>query len=220
MDDTETIQRQARALGDPTRHGIFRYLVDAAAPIDVAKLTGHFGLNHNAIRQHLAKLVDVGLVVESTAASSGPGRPRLVYEINPNAESRWGIQGPYERLAGFLSEIIRTGDSPIEVGRREGLRIGNSAVTTRTTLQRLEATMAREGFQPEVRQRGKRVDIVLRNCPFESTAVVDPDTVCALHRGLAEGLAEAAGGVVVDDLIAKNPTTAACQLKMHIQTAN
>jgi DNA-binding transcriptional ArsR family regulator len=49
-----TLQQQARALGDPTRHAIFRYIVDAGDAVDVAELTGQFGFNHNAIRQHLA----------------------------------------------------------------------------------------------------------------------------------------------------------------------
>ena len=52
-----SMQEQARALGDPTRHDIFQYVVAAEGPIGVAELTEHFGLNHNAIRQHLAKLV-------------------------------------------------------------------------------------------------------------------------------------------------------------------
>src|SRR4051812_37520204 len=100
------LQEQARALGDPTRHGIFRYVADAGRPVGVAEMTAHFGLNHNAIRQHLAKLLDAGLVVESTVPIAGPGRPRLVYEIDPAAESRWGVVGPYERLSLLLAEII------------------------------------------------------------------------------------------------------------------
>ena len=107
-----TLQQQARALGDPTRHEIFRYIADASFPVDVAELTDHFGLNHNAIRQHLAKLVDAGLVVEDTAPSSGRGRPRLVYVLDPGAESRWGVTGPYERLSRWLAEMVRTGDTP------------------------------------------------------------------------------------------------------------
>jgi len=49
---------QARALGDPTRHEVFRYIADGARSVDVAELTEHVGLHHNAVRQHLAKLVD------------------------------------------------------------------------------------------------------------------------------------------------------------------
>ena len=85
-----SLQVQARALGDPTRHEVFRYLVDADRPVDVAELTDHFGLNHNAIRQHLAKLVDAALVIEETAPRAGRGRPRLVYRLDPATESRWG----------------------------------------------------------------------------------------------------------------------------------
>jgi DNA-binding transcriptional ArsR family regulator len=31
--------------------------------VDVAELTEHYGLNHKAIRQHLAKLADAGLIL-------------------------------------------------------------------------------------------------------------------------------------------------------------
>ena len=31
-----TLQQQARALGDPTRHGVFRYIADADGPVDIA----------------------------------------------------------------------------------------------------------------------------------------------------------------------------------------
>ena len=88
-----TLQRQARALGDPTRHEVFRVVAQAGRPIDVAELTEHFGLNHNAIRQHLAKLVEAELVVETKAPATGRGRPRLVYEVDPRSESRWGVAG-------------------------------------------------------------------------------------------------------------------------------
>ncbi len=117
-----TLQQQARALGDPTRHEVFRYVADAEAAVGVAELTAHFELNHNAIRQHLAKLVDAGLVVETSVPTGGRGRPRLAYAVDPRAESRWGVTGPYERLSLLLAEMISTGDSPEEVGRRAGRR--------------------------------------------------------------------------------------------------
>ena len=71
--DDDTLQEQARALGDPTRHEIFRYIADAGRPVDVAELTSHLGLNHNAIRQHLAKLVNADLVTEGHAPITGRG---------------------------------------------------------------------------------------------------------------------------------------------------
>lgn len=64
---------QARALADPTRYSIFDVLGRAARAMPVAALVDHFGLNHNTVRQHLAKLVDAGLVVGS-APLHRPGR--------------------------------------------------------------------------------------------------------------------------------------------------
>src|SRR4051812_35541315 len=113
-----TLQEQARALGDPTRYGIFQYVADAARTVDIAELTKHFGLNHNAIRQHLAKLLSAGLVTEEHAERSGRGRPRLLYRLDPSAESRWGVAGPYEQLSVLLAEILLTGDSAFDVGKR------------------------------------------------------------------------------------------------------
>lgn len=206
------LQVEARALGDPTRHGIFRYLVDAGGPIDVAELTEHFGFNHNAIRQHLAKLMDAGLVLEAVGAPTGRGRPRLQYTIDPSAEGRWGVSGPYERLAVLLTEIVRSGDSPVEVGRRAGLRqrLGDS---DGDSVEEFVSFMARQGFEPTVRCRGDVVDVTLEVCPFATAVLADPDTICALHLGLARGVAQSLGGITVEALTPKDPRRAHCRLR-------
>jgi predicted ArsR family transcriptional regulator len=209
------LQLQARALGDPTRHELFRYIADAARPVDVAELTEHLGLHHNAIRQHLAKLVEAGLVAEATAAPVGRGRPRLCYTVDASAESRWGVTGPYERLTLLLTEIIRTGDSPVEVGRRAGRRARRS--DDADPVAGLVEEMARHGFEPAAKRRGNEVDIVLGACPFETTALADPDTVCGLHLGLAFGTADSLGGLVVDELVPRDPRRAKCRLRCHIE---
>ena len=82
MDDT-TLQAQARALGDPTRHAIFRQIADAGRPVGIAELTEQFDVHHNAIRQHLAKLVAAGLLVEAKAPTNGRGRPRWAKHRTP-----------------------------------------------------------------------------------------------------------------------------------------
>jgi predicted ArsR family transcriptional regulator len=211
-----TLQLQARALGDPTRHGIFRHIVDAGSPVDIEELTEAFGVNHNAVRQHLAKLVDAGLVTETKAARSGPGRPRLVYAVDPAAESRWGAIGPYERLSVLLTEIIASGDTPVEVGRRAGRRFAVAATPAESTISDVARFMASQGFEPEVRRRGGRIDMVLGSCPFESAVLADPNVVCDLHLGLAEGLVDGADELVLDELIAKDPRRAGCRLHFHL----
>ncbi len=215
---TPTLQEQARALGDPTRHAIFRYVVDAGSPIDVEELTSHFGLNHNAIRQHLAKLVQANLVAEAHAPITGRGRPRLNYRVHPAAESRWGATGPYERLSLLLAEILRTGDSVVEVGRRAGRRQRLGGATDDDPVALVVDAMERQGFEPSVRTRGEKVDVVLRTCPFATTALADPDTVCTLHLGMAQGIVELTNGrIVIDELVPHDPRRANCRLRLHLE---
>jgi predicted ArsR family transcriptional regulator len=220
-----TLQQQARALGDPTRYRIFRHIADAGAPVDVAQLTDLVGLNHNAVRQHLAKLVHAALVTEDTAPPAGRGRPRLQYAVAPAAESRWGVAGPYERLSMWLSEVLRTGDTPVEVGRRVGRRrrLGRApAGDPLAPVDALVEQMARHGFDPAVEPGPTdpdSTDIVLRACPFASVALADPDSVCGIHLGIAYGIAESLDGLVVDGLEPHDPRRAGCRLRCHVEPA-
>lgn len=75
------VQEQARALGDPTRHAIFRNIAEAGGPVGVAELTEQLGLNHNAIRQHLAKL--------GPPVSSSRGGRRCRGAADPGWRTRW-----------------------------------------------------------------------------------------------------------------------------------
>lgn len=211
-----TLQVQARALGDPTRHEIFRALLAADEPLGVAELTSHVGLNHNAVRQHLAKLVAAGLVAESTARPRGRGRPRLEYVVASDAEGRWGGVGPYERLAVLLTEVLRSGDTPVEVGRRS-VGPGPAGAPDDGPAEVLHRRMAGLGFEPEVRTRGRRVEVTLHTCPFASAAATDPGTVCSLHLGIAEGVAELVDGLVIDELVPRDPHRAGCLLRAHVE---
>jgi predicted ArsR family transcriptional regulator len=209
-----TLQEQAKALGDPTRHAIFSHLVAAGRPLGVSELNEQFPLNHNAIRQHLAKLVSAGLVLETTAPAAGRGRPRLVYEVSPTAESRWGVTGPYERLSRLLAEIIRTGLDPEEVGRRaaDEFRIPSPSGDV---VADVSAAMARQGFEPEIRPTPGGAEIILHNCPFATAALADRSAICALHLGIAEGLTEATPGRVTE-LVGYDPRKAGCRLRIRL----
>lgn len=210
------LQEQARALGDPTRHAIFRTIAAAGRPVGITELNEAHPLHHNAIRQHVAKLVAAGLVTESTVARGGRGRPRLAYAVAPAAEGRWGTTGPYERLSALLVEIISTGRPAREVGRRAAGSF-RAPSPAGSTVADVGAAMARHGFDPEVRGRSDGADgaeIVLRACPFVTAAVADPDTVCALHLGLAEGLV-AGTELAVEELVAHDPHAARCVLTLR-----
>jgi predicted ArsR family transcriptional regulator len=140
-----------------------------------------------------------------------------VYTVDPSAESRWGVTGPYERLTLMLTEIIRTGDAPVEVGRRAGRRAHTGTLEPADPVAGLVDAMDRQGFEPTAKRRGSRIDIVLGACPFETTALADPDTVCGLHLGIALGVAESLAGVVIDELIPRDPRRGTCRLRCHVE---
>ena len=209
------VQRQARALGDPTRHAIYRAVADSKVAVDVATLTARFGLNHNAIRQHLAKLRVAGLIAEEVGASKGPGRPRLQYHPALSVDADWGIPSPYERLSLMLVEVIRSGRCPREIGAETGRELAAELPHTPDPVDRIEITAARQGFEPRRVEHRSSVDLVLDRCPFQTSASAAPEIVCQLHLGLAEGIAGATGGtVVVDALVAHDPRRAGCRLKL------
>jgi predicted ArsR family transcriptional regulator len=216
----DELQREARALGDPTRHRLFRYIADAPRPVGVAELTEHVRLNHNAVRQHLAVLKDAGLVVEEVEQRSRPGRPRLLYRLAPETAGRWGTPGAYAWLAALLSDAVRRHLEPRQVGRQEGHRRGAELAGEGESVELLEAEIARRGFRPTRVERGRKVELVLGRCPFSDVARSDPDTVCQLHLGLAEGLAEGLGGLDVEGLVVKDPRRAGCRLTFRRRGAS
>ena len=116
------VQPEAKALGHPPRHRLFRYIADAPAPVTVAELTGYVRLNHNAVRQHLSVLKDARLVVEEAERRDRPGRPRLLYRLHPEVAGRWDTPGAYAWLASLLSTALRRGLTPRQAGRQEGHR--------------------------------------------------------------------------------------------------
>ncbi len=214
-DRDQRVQRQAKALGDPTRHAIFRAVTDATSPTDVATLTARFGLNHNAIRQHLAKLCATGLIIEEVGPSSGRGRPRLRYRPALGVDRDWGIPSSYEELSLMLLRLIKGEHSAREVGRRAGRSMAGDLPATTDPIDRLEINASRQGFEPRRVVGRSTVDLVLARCPFEAVAAAAPEVVCELHRGYAEGIAETSSGAVeVVDLVARDPRRAGCRLKL------
>lgn len=118
---------------------------------------------------------------------------------------------------------MRTGDPPIEVGRRTGRARRAGPAPAADPVGELAREMARLGFEPEVEvpaadtPAGPSVTMTLANCPFAATARLDPETVCSLHLGMAQGLAGAIGGIEVTGLCVDDPVTAGCRLRIQDQ---
>ena len=193
---------RAKAMAAPTRVAMVAYLRVSAKPLSVAALADAVGIHRTAVRRHLAVLADAGLVRSLPLPIEGRGRPRTGFTTIDESV-------PYRELAGVLADAVRSGSTAREAGRTAGLRVAPSAAGPIATL-RDEAE--RLGFDPQVRDRGSVHEVVLRTCPFADLATVQPDTVCELHVGLAEGIAQRAGGVVVDGIRLADPHRGGCRI--------
>jgi predicted ArsR family transcriptional regulator len=188
------LQRQARALGNPTRFALFEHVARLHRPVQVAALVEQFGLNHNVIRQHLAKLCEAGLFVEEFAPRSGPGRPALQYRLAPDVAATWGTSSPYEHLALLLLEMAADGLSAREVGRRAGRRAATAVDGRADPLEQLVAEMRRAGVEPRLQHRPAGIELVLDPSSVTRGTTRHRDILCEIHGGLAEGFLEELGG--------------------------
>ena len=212
------LQLQAKALGDPTRHRLFRYIADAQAPVTVAELTVYAGLNHNAIRQHLAVLKDAGLVTEEAERRDRPGRPRLLYRLHPEAAGEWGTPGAYAWLAACCRRRCAAGRTRGRPACRRHRRAAEMPGTG-DPAGLLEQEISRRGFRPARADRGAVIEFTLGRCPFAEVAAADPDTICRLHLGLAEGLTEGLGGLTAQRLTVRPAHRAGCCLTVRRSAA-
>lgn len=184
-----------RALADESRARLLDELRHAHVGLDVQELARRVGLHENTVRWHLGILAGAGFVTSRPAARATPGRPRIVYAIEPGAPV---VGDEYRLLAEILAGAVAgTGEASrraedagrswghrlVELGTQPALRTSEQAVATVVEL------LDRHGFAPEPTEDGIR----MRRCPFRELAETSPDVVCAAHRGLVEGALEELG---------------------------
>jgi predicted ArsR family transcriptional regulator len=192
---------RAQALADPSRARIHHLLTTADQPLAIAALARLTGLHRTAVGTHLGRLVSAGLAERAVSAPAGRGRPVAVFRaVAPD---------PYRELSRWLAEGVRTGAR--QLGRDVGARLAD---TDGDAIAALTLEASRLGFAPELRPRRKHgeFELVLHTCPFADLASVDPDTVCDVHLGLAEGITAHASDVVVHGLRRADPHRGGCRL--------
>jgi predicted ArsR family transcriptional regulator len=118
----------------------------------------------------------------------------------------------------LLIEMLRSGDGAVEVGRRAGQESAPlGELRGSRAVEALGDMMRGGGFDPLLVSDRGSAELVFRNCPFADAASADPATVCALHLGLAQGLAGGLEGVTVDSLEPHDPTEAGCRLRFRVE---
>jgi predicted ArsR family transcriptional regulator len=199
----------------PPRRRIAEALSRQPCGLGVAEIAARVGLGCSAVREHLRKLSDTGVVSIERDEPRGRGRPRFRYRL-ADGGAPW-VAAHQELVRLLVESIVRSGADTTEVeafGRRQGafFATGADAAGIVEALTRLGFAPGKAGSSADA-GRG-RLTLRLGHCPFHD-AVVAPggDIVCRLHRGLADGIAAAvAPGSRLTAFEPESPARPGCRL--------
>jgi predicted ArsR family transcriptional regulator len=186
-----------KALADDTRFRLYRYLGLSGRPVSVRELSTRLSLHPNTLRPHLRRLEEVGLVRrEARKSSATVGRPQTLYAaVDRDASEGRDYRLLAEILAGLASGARareRAAALAEEWGRYLAIQGGpkpGTRLPAGRNLAVLQEAMAQAGFDPRFRRAGRgSVEVSLRDCPFRDLLDDHRELVCAVHRGLIEGM--------------------------------
>ena len=230
---TDHLLKTSKALGDKTRLSIYRYLNQSLNdPPSIRLLANHFQLHVNAVRQHLARLEDAGLVYSESLKLKGSGRPQKIYKVKRPFLGSELLPRDYKFLSEILLEILAESKISSEEMKGFGHRwikreFQNRGVTEETFHSTEEladmviSQFAGLGFEPMLTDlRQEQVGVRLNNCIFREAAETYPDLLCPLVHGLLEELLSFNSSqypLTLDNGIAHGKET--CEVLISIKTA-
>ncbi len=202
----------AQAQLSPERARVLEAMQRREAPASVGDIAIELDIHENTSRKHLDGLVDRGLIKRTTGVPAGRGRPAHSYRTLPHATEPDARVREYVGLATALARhISRTSDDPrrdaIAAGETWGAELVRESDGTSTSQARasdagprgaaihsddaLMTLLTQLGFAPQADASDQ--SIALRRCPLLDAVRAEPVVVCAVHLGLARGMAAALG---------------------------
>jgi len=156
-------------------------------------------MHHSAIRIHLTKLEEAGLIASRTLRRRGVvGRPQLVYLPNPTVTGFTLPPRNYELLAQVALEYAAAGIDGDPSAEDFGRAWGRAHVRSTRADDQLPLAEALPALVTELRALGGNPELaeldgdgyalVEHNCLFGDVSASHKPLVCSLHQGLAQGI--------------------------------
>ena len=205
-DDLAARLSSIASLAEPARRDLYLYVSTQPEPVSRDQASAATGLPRHAVKFHLDRLVDEGLLeVEYRRLSGrqgpGAGRPSKLYR---RADREVAITLPERRydLAGrILATAVHAADEGTGIrtavaraAAEEGRAVGAHALATGVAPVTPATVLAAYGYQP--RTVGDQT--VLANCPFRTLAVDHTELICGMNLEFVRALTQQLGRTDVD----------------------
>lgn len=218
------------ALVDPVRRALYDFVRHQDRPVTREEAAEARAISRNLAAFHLDKLVAAGLLQakyqKHTVEPRGRGRLPKVYEPVDDAVIVTIPERRYELVGQILVDAVA--DDPADAGRaardrarQRGRRTGQLLADQRGEQERdrphqptgrgsmgaceialVRRVLAELGFDPD---EDRPEHVVMRNCPFHSLAVQQPELVCGLNLAYLTGLLDGLGTDRLDARLAPRP---------------
>ncbi|NLT06031.1 MAG: helix-turn-helix domain-containing protein [Solirubrobacterales bacterium] len=187
--------RRPDPLSQPTRARLFELLGELRRPAGTDELARMVGLHPNGVRIHLDRLRRAGLVDRRRGAPRR-GRPRDEWTVASAARPGGGQPAAYRDLVRWLARATPAAARNLREIESAGREIGADLAPPGAgpTPDALRDALAALGFDPELeRHDGGEGAFVCRlgNCPYRDAVRENQPVICALHRGITQGLLDA-----------------------------
>lgn len=192
------------ALAEPARRDLYQYVVAQVEPVGRDQAAAETGLPRHAVKFHLDRLVEEGLLdVEYRRLSGrqgpGAGRPAKLYR-RASGEVTISLPERHYDLAGrILADAIddaSSGGQPIltavaRAAAAAGRRIVAQTRATAASAAPMSATdiLTSCGYEPRVEDE----QILLMNCPFHALAEQHTALVCGMNLEFIAAMAQELG---------------------------
>lgn len=199
-----TLRDLTSTLGDPTRRSIYLMVRESAEPMTAGHIAAAFDIHANVARHHLDRLADEGYLEVTRRrpeGQNGPGagRPAKCYT---STDKEIELQFPsrrYDLLADLLIRVVRrleperASEIAAQVGHEYGVELAGTLELPEagfeSVLAAVQQAMVNVGFAVDTNTDNRQ--LLMSHCPFGRTAFDHPEVVCALDRGIVNGLMEA-----------------------------
>lgn len=205
------------AFGDPTRRDIYLFAHEYPDGVTAAEAARRFDLHPNVARHHLDKLASGRyLEVAASKPSGAAGRPSKRYRAT---EARVALEVAVRHddilvtLLGRALSMVGP-EAAAEMAEEVGAEYGRSMAagldaaagprSFRAALHAVADALSAHGFAAHAEKRGDELRIVAENCPFGDAAVEHP-VICAVDRGMVQGMLAQLYGPAGADTSASRP---------------